>query len=57
MLRATDEATQGGASFAFETMLANRDYAGSFRAWQAADYHLSLWFLALPSTPPFSRCK
>ena len=32
-----------------ETTLANRSYARSIREWQAAGYHVALWFLALPS--------
>jgi len=42
-------AAQSGASFAFETTLANRGYAHSIRAWQRAGYYVSIWFLALPS--------
>ena len=38
-----------GENFAFETTLANRSYAHSIREWQAAGYHVALWFLALPS--------
>lgn len=38
-----------GENFAFETTLANRSYAHSIRKWQAAGYHVTLWFLALPS--------
>ncbi len=46
--RIRDEVTEG-ESFAFETTLANRSYAHSIREWQAAGYHVALWFLALPS--------
>jgi len=38
-----------GENFAFETTLGNRSYAHSIREWQAAGYHVALWFLALSS--------
>ncbi|HTA91395.1 MAG TPA: zeta toxin family protein [Polyangiaceae bacterium] len=46
--RIRGEVTEGEI-FAFETTLANRSYAHSIREWQAAGYHMALWFLALPS--------
>ena len=49
MLRRIQEESARGESFAFETTLANRSYAPSIREWQAAGYHVALWFLALPS--------
>jgi predicted ABC-type ATPase len=49
MLQRIREEVAKGDSFAFETTLANRSYAHSIRAWQAAGYHVALWFLALPS--------
>jgi predicted ABC-type ATPase len=49
MLQRIREEVAKGESFAFETTLANRSYARSIREWQAAGYHVSLWFLALPS--------
>jgi predicted ABC-type ATPase len=49
MLQRIREESAKGASFAFETTLANRSYAHSIREWQAAGYSVVLWFLALPS--------
>jgi len=49
MLQRIREQVTEGESFAFETTLANRSYAHSIREWQAAGYHVALWFLALPS--------
>jgi predicted ABC-type ATPase len=49
MLRRIREEVAKGESFAFETTLANRGYAHSIREWQAAGYHVALWFLALSS--------
>ncbi len=49
MLQRIREEAAKGESFAFETTLANRSYAHSIREWQAAGYHVALWFLALPS--------
>jgi predicted ABC-type ATPase len=49
MLHRIREEVAKGDSFAFETTLANRSYAHSIREWQAAGYHVALWFLALPS--------
>lgn len=49
MVQRMRAAAQTGASFAFETTLANRGYAHSIRAWQRDGYYVSIWFLALPS--------
>ena len=49
MLQRIGEEVTKGDSFAFETTLANRSYAHSIREWQAAGYHVALWFLALSS--------
>ena len=38
-----------GESFAFETTLADRGYARRIPQWRSVGYHVSLWFLALPS--------
>ncbi|HEY3256649.1 MAG TPA: zeta toxin family protein [Polyangiaceae bacterium] len=47
MLERIREEVADGNNFAFETTLANRSYARSIREWQAAGYHVALWFLAL----------
>lgn len=49
MLQRIGEEVAKGESFAFETTLANRSYARWIREWQAAGYHVALWFLTLPS--------
>lgn len=49
MLQRIREESDRGQSFAFETTLANKSYAHSIRDWQAAGYHVALWFLALPN--------
>ena len=49
MLQRIREQVTEGEGFAFETTLANRSYAHSIREWQAAGYHVALWFLVLPS--------
>lgn len=49
MLQRLREESAKGESFAFETTLANRSCAHSLREWQAAGYHVTLWFLALPN--------
>ena len=38
-----------GESFAVETTLADRSYARIIRDWRAESYHVSIWFLSLPS--------
>jgi predicted ABC-type ATPase len=49
MLEAIAELEEKGESFAFETTLSGRIYARRVPRWQAAGYHVSLIFLALPS--------
>jgi len=38
-----------GSSFAFETTLSGRHYAGMIPRWRAAGYHVKLIFLSLPT--------
>lgn len=38
-----------GESFAFETTLAGLGYLAHIKAWRAAGYHVSLFFLSLPA--------
>jgi predicted ABC-type ATPase len=38
-----------GSSFAFETTLSGRHYAGMIPRWRAARYHIKLIFLSLPT--------
>jgi predicted ABC-type ATPase len=49
MLELIDEHVSRGDSFAFETALAGKSYARHIPNWQAAGYHVTLLFLALPS--------
>jgi predicted ABC-type ATPase len=49
MLELIDEHVSRGDSFAFETTLAGKSYARHIPRWQAAGYHVTLLFLALPS--------
>jgi predicted ABC-type ATPase len=49
MLELIDEHVARGDSFAFETTLASKSYARHIPHWQAAGYHVTLLFLALPS--------
>ena len=49
MLELIDEHVSRGDSFAFETTLAGKSYARHIPHWQAAGYHVTLLFLALPS--------
>ena len=48
MLAEIDECVRAGESFAFETTLAGLAYLGRIKQWQAAGYHVSLFFLRLP---------
>jgi predicted ABC-type ATPase len=48
MLTEIDECVRKGESFALETTLAGLAYVGRIRAWRAAGYHVSLFFLRLP---------
>lgn len=49
MLEAIGEYSSLGGSFAFETTLAGLGYARHIVHWQAAGYHATLIFLALPT--------
>jgi predicted ABC-type ATPase len=49
MLKEIDEHFRQQASFAFETTLSGRTYARMIPVWQAAGYHIRLFFLTLPS--------
>src|SRR6185503_11583892 len=49
MLELLDELVARHESFAFETTLADRGYARRIAVWQAAGYHVTILFLALPS--------
>lgn len=48
LLTLVDEAVRRRESFAVETTLSGKGYARSIPAWQAAGYHVTLIFLALP---------
>ncbi|MEW6038613.1 MAG: zeta toxin family protein [Pseudomonadota bacterium] len=49
MLEAIGDYSAHGESFAFETTLAGLGYARHVVQWQAAGYHVTLIFLALPT--------
>jgi len=49
MLETIFDLARRGESFAFETTLAGRSYARHIRRWQADGYHVTLFFLRLPS--------
>jgi predicted ABC-type ATPase len=49
MLARLDELARRGESFAFETTLAGHNYLKRIRAWQAAGYHVTMYFLSLPN--------
>lgn len=49
MLHEMQECTARRESFAFETTLAGLSYVRHIRQWQALGYHVSLFFLTLPS--------
>jgi predicted ABC-type ATPase len=49
MLREIETCVVRGESFSFETTLSGVAYAKHIEAWRAAGYHVSLFFLALPS--------
>jgi len=49
MLQLIDDHVRRGESFAYETTLAERGRLRSILKWRAAGYHVSLWFLSLPS--------
>ena len=49
MLKEIAECVRRGESFAFETTLSGLSYAARIRQWRELGYHVSLYFLALPS--------
>lgn len=49
MLREIDEAARQRESFAFETTLSGLGHLRRIKAWRAANYHVSLLFLSLPT--------
>lgn len=49
MLEEIQRRTGAGASFAFETTLSGRSYAGMIPRWRKAGYHVKLISLSLPS--------
>jgi predicted ABC-type ATPase len=49
MLEEIAACVQRGESFAFETTLAGLSYLQRIRHWRQLGYHVSLYFLALPS--------
>ena len=49
MVHRIREAAARGESFAFETTLADRNFARWIPEWRAAGYLVTLWFLSLPS--------
>jgi predicted ABC-type ATPase len=49
MLESIAEFEQRGESFAFETTLSGLVYARRIHRWREAGYHVSLFFLSLPS--------
>lgn len=49
MLEEIDACIARGESFAFETTLAGRGYLRRIAEWRAAGWHVTLFFLALPT--------
>jgi predicted ABC-type ATPase len=49
MLQEIAECTQRGDSFALETTLSGLTYLRHIREWRTLGYHISLFFLALPT--------
>lgn len=49
MLQEIAQCAARGKSFAFETTLSGLAYLRHIQAWQGAGYHVSLFFLSLPS--------
>ncbi|MCY4258740.1 MAG: hypothetical protein OXC91_00565 [Rhodobacteraceae bacterium] len=49
MIRTINDYVQKGNSSAFETTLSGRAYASSIPCWQACGYHVTLYFLRLPT--------
>jgi predicted ABC-type ATPase len=48
MLEEIAHCVSNGENFAFETTLSGLSYLAHIREWQAAGYHVSLFFLSLP---------
>jgi predicted ABC-type ATPase len=49
MLREIGSSVAARQSFAFETTLSSQNYARQIPVWRASGYHVSLYFLSLPS--------
>ena len=49
MLENMAELAERGENFAFETTLSGSTYVRKIKRWQALGYHVTLFFLALPS--------
>ena len=49
MLQELSQSSTKGESFALETTLAGLTYLQHIRRWKSLDYHVSLFFLALPT--------
>ncbi len=49
MLEEIEVAFAHGESFAFETTLSGKGYLRHIAKWRSAGYHVSLYFLGLPS--------
>jgi len=49
MLQTIFDLARRGESFAFETTLAGRSYLGHIPHWRASGYHVTLFYLKLPS--------
>ena len=49
MLDEIDDCIRREESFAFETTLAGLTYIGRIRKWQELGYHVSMFFLLLPT--------
>lgn len=56
MLEIMSEMEQQGKSFAFETTLSGLAYARRIPRWQMSGYHVSLYFLSLP-TPEIALAR
>ena len=50
MLAEIEQLTQKGENFALETTLSGLSYLQHIRKWHALGYHISLFFLSLPSS-------
>ncbi len=49
MLKTLEELTESAQSFAFETTLSGMTYLQHIRKWRHLEYHVSLFYLSLPS--------